>query len=377
MAPGLLKSRTGTIAAGLAQAYGVTGTASYNTAAQAAGNYIVTQSGGNYYSDQALALVDLSSISANPASNAWRSDLNSFYSNISAAPGGTNGFIAGLVNGGDQSQAVVALAQYTVGAYYAGAADESLWRSGLLQTLGQVSGNNASPVTSLGAATWALAKTGLLGNTLVAPAAAAGSAWYNVTLAGLPTLLQGDIVASGAYAGSFYWRFDHTNGGDPGSQAAGYTEDTVWGIMGLAAAQKTNPSSNYEASVLTAAKVLASGVGASGQVSDHIWLNDTSFNTFAGESLMALSQGLLPGDINMDGLVDVADYNIWAANVGKTGAHWAQGDLNGDGLVDVADYNIWAANVGRTASTPEPLTITALAIGGLILLRRRQSNSLR
>jgi hypothetical protein len=80
----------------------------------------------------------------------------------------------------------------------------------------------------------------------------------------------------------------------------------------------------------------------------------------------------IPGDINGDGLVDVADYNVWAANVGKTGATWAQGDLNGDGLVDVADYNIWAANVGKTAATPEPLTLSLLALGGLAMLRRRK-----
>jgi hypothetical protein len=81
---------------------------------------------------------------------------------------------------------------------------------------------------------------------------------------------------------------------------------------------------------------------------------------------------LIPGDINGDGLVDVADYNIWAANVGATGATWAQGDLNGDGLVDVADYNIWAANVGKTSATPEPISMIILAIGGgLVALKRR------
>jgi hypothetical protein len=80
----------------------------------------------------------------------------------------------------------------------------------------------------------------------------------------------------------------------------------------------------------------------------------------------------IPGDINGDGLVDVADYNIWAANVGATGANWFQGDLNGDGLVDVADYNIWAANVGKTSATPEPISMIILAIGGgLVALKRR------
>ena len=35
-------------------------------------------------------------------------------------------------------------------------------------------------------------------------------------------------------------------------------------------------------------------------------------------------------------------------NVGKfKNVLWTDGDLNGDGLVDVADYNIWAANVGK------------------------------
>jgi hypothetical protein len=85
------------------------------------------------------------------------------------------------------------------------------------------------------------------------------------------------------------------------------------------------------------------------------------------------AQNYIPGDINGDGLVDVADYNIWAANVGKTGATWAQGDLNGDGLVDVADYNIWAANVGRTSATPEPISMLILAIGGGLVALKRSS----
>jgi hypothetical protein len=68
----------------------------------------------------------------------------------------------------------------------------------------------------------------------------------------------------------------------------------------------------------------------------------------------------------------VADYDIWAANVGATGATWSQGDLNGDGLVDVADYDIWAANVGQTSATPEPISMIILAIGsGLVALKRR------
>jgi hypothetical protein len=102
---------------------------------------------------------------------------------------------------------------------------------------------------------------------------------------------------------------------------------------------------------------VANGSGGSDVVLSNIFSNPT-----------------LPGDINNDGLVDVADYNIWAANVGKTGATWLQGDLNGDGLVDVADYNIWAANVGKTAATPEPISMIILAIGGgFVALRRNRA----
>jgi hypothetical protein len=74
-------------------------------------------------------------------------------------------------------------------------------------------------------------------------------------------------------------------------------------------------------------------------------------NNFTGSTGEVPQTVYIPGDINNDGLVDVADYDIWAANVGKTGATWSQGDLNGDGLVDVSDYDIWAANVGKTASS--------------------------
>jgi hypothetical protein len=96
-----------------------------------------------------------------------------------------------------------------------------------------------------------------------------------------------------------------------------------------------------------------------------------------GSPYVGYGQGFLltpvriPGDINGDGVVDVADYDIWAANVGKTGAAWSQGDLSGDGLVDVADYDVWAANVGSTASVPEPATVGLLALGISALFARR------
>jgi hypothetical protein len=98
---------------------------------------------------------------------------------------------------------------------------------------------------------------------------------------------------------------------------------------------------------------------------------------YGATSLQLVQDTWMPGDINGDGLVDVADYDIWAANVGATNATWQQGDLNGDHLVDVADYDIWAANVGASATvTPEPISMIILAIGGgLAALKRRPSGA--
>jgi hypothetical protein len=62
--------------------------------------------------------------------------------------------------------------------------------------------------------------------------------------------------------------------------------------------------------------------------------------------------GLIAGDANLDGAVDVGDLGILAANYGKTiGATWSQGDFNGDGAVDVGDLGILAANYGTASSS--------------------------
>jgi hypothetical protein len=57
------------------------------------------------------------------------------------------------------------------------------------------------------------------------------------------------------------------------------------------------------------------------------------------------------GDANGDGVVDVGDLGILAANYGVTsGATWAMGDFNDDGVVDVGDLGILAANYGTGTS---------------------------
>jgi hypothetical protein len=54
-----------------------------------------------------------------------------------------------------------------------------------------------------------------------------------------------------------------------------------------------------------------------------------------------------PGDYNLDGVVDSADYVIWRKNEGITsGATVTQGDGDGNGMVDKTDYKVWREHYG-------------------------------
>lgn len=53
------------------------------------------------------------------------------------------------------------------------------------------------------------------------------------------------------------------------------------------------------------------------------------------------------GDINRDGIDNIDDYNILAANYGKPG-DYSKGDLNGDQKIDIKDFSILTNNFGRS-----------------------------
>jgi hypothetical protein len=75
-----------------------------------------------------------------------------------------------------------------------------------------------------------------------------------------------------------------------------------------------------------------------------------------------------PGDANCDGMVDVGDLGILAANYGvAAGAGWGQGDFNNDGAVDVGDLGILAANYGTNASSANWSVDYAKAFGTTVM----------
>jgi hypothetical protein len=88
------------------------------------------------------------------------------------------------------------------------------------------------------------------------------------------------------------------------------------------------------------------------------------------------------GDANLDGRVNLLDFNILAANFGASPRTFEQGDFDLDGIVNLNDFNILAAHFGAGAApplsgnvaVPEPAgAVIALAPLAALLRRRRQT----
>ncbi len=56
----------------------------------------------------------------------------------------------------------------------------------------------------------------------------------------------------------------------------------------------------------------------------------------------------LPGDFNLDNIVDAADFTIWQDNLGASDESALNGNGDGFGGVDFADYGVWRNNFGET-----------------------------
>ena len=70
----------------------------------------------------------------------------------------------------------------------------------------------------------------------------------------------------------------------------------------------------------------------------------------AGAANLPSGNAYLLGDANLDGVVDVADFNAWNSNKFSPNSAWSAGDFTVDGVVDVADFNVWNANKFTSAA---------------------------
>ena len=61
----------------------------------------------------------------------------------------------------------------------------------------------------------------------------------------------------------------------------------------------------------------------------------------AGVANLPSHKPFLKGDANLDGVVDVTDFNVWNENKFTNASSWCRGDFNADGVIDVSDFNAW------------------------------------
>ena len=83
----------------------------------------------------------------------------------------------------------------------------------------------------------------------------------------------------------------------------------------------------------------------------------------------------LAGDGNLDGVVDVSDFNVWNSSKFQASAAWCLGDYNADGFSDVSDFNIWNGNkftASDAAAVPEPSAAWLALVIPFILLPARK-----
>jgi hypothetical protein len=88
--------------------------------------------------------------------------------------------------------------------------------------------------------------------------------------------------------------------------------------------------------------------------------------TFTGQSVdntSVLVRFTRFGDADLNGVVNLLDFNRLAASFGSSGATWSGGDFNYDSTVNLLDFNLLAGNFGLSASPdgPTPQDWAALA----------------
>jgi hypothetical protein len=78
--------------------------------------------------------------------------------------------------------------------------------------------------------------------------------------------------------------------------------------------------------------------------------------TFAGRSVdntSVLLKYTYNGDTNLDGTVNLSDFNKLASNFGQSPRRWVHGNSNFDNTVNLADFNRLAANFGQGGLAPD------------------------
>ncbi len=102
----------------------------------------------------------------------------------------------------------------------------------------------------------------------------------------------------------------------------------------------------------------------------------TAWLAEAGAAELPGGGSYLTGDANLDGAVDVADFNAWNEFKFTNDGGWSGGDFDANGATDVGDFNIWNENKftasGDVSTVPEPSALWVMLLPIAAMLRRRR-----
>jgi hypothetical protein len=153
----------------------------------------------------------------------------------------------------------------------------------------------------------------------------------------------------------------------------------------------TSPLTSIRQSIAAGAITSSAGTGGKrlgyADASDIFTLFPATFGGYSIDNTSLLVAYTRAGDANLDGIVNLADFNRLASHFGAAGEFWSHGDFNYDGMVNLGDFNLIASNFGLGALdhdptpqdwanlvsvVPEPLNLTAGAVTLLSLRRPRR-----
>ena len=180
---------------------------------------------------------------------------------------------------------------------------------------------------------------------------------------------SGGVIAPGQSVGTLDVRGDFTLGaaatlqieldGPSSSDLLLVNDDAdLAGLLEVVLAGGYQPAEGAQFLVMIADNITGSGLTLAGA-------NAANFEVDAiGGTLILTSLFTgLGGDYNEDGVVDAADYTVWADSMGQASAGLAA-DGDGNGVIEQADYDLWKTHFGNTTASgseadhvPEPTTL--------------------
>jgi len=195
-------------------------------------------------------------------------------------------------------------------------------------------------------------------------------------------LIYGQDISVGALAGV------GTGIGTPGDNGVDVLRNTTWDNAALLASGEfstatrpdftTNGTSSTDANVFFSVAAPISAIAATAVTTT---VRGDSLDTLLLEN--TVGTGLLAGDANRDGTVDIGDFNLLAFGFNGAGT-WDTGDFNSSGTKTIDDFNLLAFNFNDSsvppaisglaaAGVPEPgtLALASIAFASLLRLRRR------